>query len=175
MAMKLVRKTADYKIFLRGDNRYAVQNAAGKPVNGEEKVNILIAEELVTVAAPPAPEPEVVETEEEAVVEEAAAEEAAEEAPAEEAAEEEAPAEEPAAEEEAAEEEAPAEEPAAEEEAPAEEPAAEEEARNLQKSLLLKRKHLQLMKRQRMKSQAKTDCCRFKNLKPAYAGFFMSA
>ena len=91
MAMKLVRKTADYKIFLRGDNRYAVQNAAGKPVNGEEKVNILIAEELVTVAAPPAPEPEVVETEE-AVVEatsETPAEEAAtEEAPAEEAAEE---------------------------------------------------------------------------------------
>ena len=116
MAMKLVRKTADYKIFLRGDNRYAVQNAAGKPVNGEEKVNILIAEELVTVAAPPAPEPEVVETEEEAVAEESAAEEA----PAEEAAEEEAPAEEPA------EEEAPAEEPAAEEEAPAEEPAEEE-------------------------------------------------
>jgi hypothetical protein len=125
MAMKLVRKTADYKIFLRGDNRYAVQNAAGNPVNGEEKVNILIAEELVTVSAPPAPEPEVVETEEEVVAEEAAEEEvaaeapAAEEAPAEEPAAEEAPAEEPAAEE------APAEEPAAEE-APAEEPAAEE-------------------------------------------------
>jgi hypothetical protein len=125
MAMKLVRKTADYKIFLRGDNRYAVQNAAGKPVNGEEKVNILIAEELVTVSAPPAPEPEVVETEEEVVAEEAAEEEvaaeepAAEEAPAEEPAAEEAPAEEPAAEE------APAEEPAAEE-ATAEEPAAEE-------------------------------------------------
>ena len=93
MAMKLVRKTADYKIFLRGDNRYAVQNAAGKPVNGEEKVNILIAEELVTVSAPPAPEPEVVETEEEVVAE------AAEEAPAEEPAAEEVPAEEPAAEE----------------------------------------------------------------------------
>ena len=125
MAMKLVRKTADYKIFLRGDNRYAVQNAAGKPVNGEEKVNILIAEELVTVSAPPAPEPEVVETEEEVVAEEAAEEEvaaeepAAEEAPAEEPAAEEAPAEEPAAEE------APAEEPAAEE-ATAEEPAAED-------------------------------------------------
>jgi len=130
MAMKLVRKTADYKIFLRGDNRYAVQNAAGKPVNGEEKVNILIAEELVTVSAPPAPEPEVVETEEEVVAEEAAEEEvaaeepAAEEAPAEEPAAEEAPAEEPAAEEPAAEE-ATAEEPAAEE-ATAEEPAAEE-------------------------------------------------
>ena len=99
MAMKLVRKTADYKIFLRGDNRYAVQNAAGKPVNGEEKVNILIAEELVTVTAPPAPEPEVVETEEEAVAEETASEGAAEE---------EAPAEEPAVEEEAPAEEAPA-------------------------------------------------------------------
>jgi len=111
MAMKLVRKTADYKIFLRGDNRYAVQNSAGKPVNGEEKVNILIAEELVTVSAPPAPEPEVVEAEEEAVVEEAAEEEA----PAEEAAEEEAPTEEPAAEEEATEDAAPAEEPAADE------------------------------------------------------------
>jgi hypothetical protein len=124
MAMKLVRKTADYKIFLRGDNRYAVQNAAGKPVNGEEKVNILIAEELVTVSAPPAPEPEVVETEEEVVAEDAAEEEVAAEEPA----AEEAPAEEPAAEEapeEPAAEEATAEEPAAEE-ATAEKPAAEE-------------------------------------------------
>ena len=124
MAMKLVRKTADYKIFLRGDNRYAVQNAAGKPVNGEEKVNILIAEELVTVSAPPAPEPEVVETEEEVVAEDAAEEEVAAEEPA----AEEAPAEEPAAEEapeEPAAEEATAEEPGAEE-ATAEEPAAEE-------------------------------------------------
>ena len=123
MAMKLVRKTADYKIFLRGDNRYAVQNAAGKPVNGEEKVNILIAEELVTVSAPPAPEPEVVETEEEVVAEDAAEEEVAAEEPA----AEEAPTEEPAAEEapeEPAAEEATAEEPAAEE-ATAEEPAAE--------------------------------------------------
>ena len=97
MAMKLVRKTADYKIFLRGDNRYAVQDASGKPVNGEEKVNILIAEDLVKVTAPQEVEPEVVE--------EAPAEEpAVEEAPAaEEPAEEEAPAEEPAEEEAAAE------------------------------------------------------------------------
>ena len=107
MAMKLVRKTADYKIFLRGDNRYAVQNANGKPVNGEEKVNILVAEELIKVTAPTEAAPEVVEEAEE-VVEEAAADEM----PAEEPAEEEAPVEEPA------EEEAPAEEPA-EEEAPA--------------------------------------------------------
>ena len=117
MAMKLVRKTAEYKIFLRGDNRYAVQNANGKPVNGEEKVKILIAEELIKVTAPTETAPGVEETVEE-VAAEAAEEVAAEE---EEPAEEEAPAEEPA------EEEAPAEEPA-EEEAPAEEPVAEEPA-----------------------------------------------
>ena len=135
MAMKLVRKTAEYKIFLRGDNRYAVQNANGKPINGEEKVNILIAEELIKVTAPTEAAPDVEETVEEvaaeATEEVAPAEEPAEEAaPAEEPAEEEAPAEEPAEEapaEEPAEEEAPAEEPA--EEAPAEEPADDEEAK----------------------------------------------
>ena len=126
MAMKLVRKTAEYKIFLRGDNRYAVQNANGKPVNGEEKVNILIAEELIKVTAPTEAAPDVQETVEdvvaEAAEEEAPAEEPAEEeAPAEESAEEEAPAEEPA------DEETPAEDPA--EEAPAEEPADDEEAK----------------------------------------------
>ena len=91
MAMKLVRKTADYKIFLRGDNRYAVQDASGKPVNGEEKVNILIAEDLVKVTAPQEVEPEVVEEApaEEPTVEEApAAEEPAEEEAAAEDAEE---------------------------------------------------------------------------------------
>ena len=111
MAMKLVRKTAEYKIFLRGDNRYAVQNANGKPVNGEEKVNILIAEELIKVTAPTEASPDVEETVEEVAEETAAEEPAEEEAPAEEPAEEEAPAEEPA------EEEAPAEELADDEEA----------------------------------------------------------
>jgi hypothetical protein len=111
MAMTLIKKTENYKIYLRGDKRYAVQDSSGKPVNGEEKVRILIEEDLIKVAVPTeAPA-------EEAVVEQAPA---AEEAPAEEPAEEEAPAEEPA------EEEAPAEEPA-EEEAPAEE-ASEDDA-----------------------------------------------
>ena len=32
MAMKLIKKTAEYKIFMRGDDRYAVQDASGKPV-----------------------------------------------------------------------------------------------------------------------------------------------
>ena len=52
MAMKLIKKTADYKIFMRGDDRYAVQDATGKPVNGEEKVRILVEEELIKVTVP---------------------------------------------------------------------------------------------------------------------------
>ncbi len=90
MAMKLVKKTAEYSIYKRGDDRYAVKDANKRPVNGEEKVRILLAEELVKVAVPAEP------TAEEAPSEEAPAEEAAaEEAPAAEAAsEEEAPAEE---------------------------------------------------------------------------------
>ena len=33
MAMTLVKKTDNYKIYLRGDKRYAVQDSSGKPVN----------------------------------------------------------------------------------------------------------------------------------------------
>ena len=71
MAMNLIKKTSEYKIFKRGDERFAVQDATGKPVNGEEKVNILLAEELIKVTLPGA-EPEPVEeapAEEEAAVE----------------------------------------------------------------------------------------------------------
>ena len=85
MAMNLIKKTNEYKIFKRGDERFAVQDATGKPVNGEEKVNILLAEELIKVTLPGA-----------APAKEASAEEASaeDEAPAEEAsAEDEAPAE----------------------------------------------------------------------------------
>ena len=52
MAMKLIKKTAEYKIFMRGDERYAVQDANSKPVNGEEKVRILMSEDLIKVALP---------------------------------------------------------------------------------------------------------------------------
>jgi len=52
MAMKLIKKMADYKIFMRGDDRYAVQDADGKPVNGEEKVRILVEEDLIKVTLP---------------------------------------------------------------------------------------------------------------------------
>ncbi len=88
MAMKLVKKTAEYSIYKRSDDRYAVKDANKKAVNGEEKVKILLAEELIKVTLPAEPE--------EAPAEEAAEEEAAET----EAAAEEAPAEEEAAEEE---------------------------------------------------------------------------
>ncbi|KGE03649.1 hypothetical protein [Pseudohaliea rubra] len=83
MGMKLIKKTAEYRIYQRRDERYAVESAHGKPVNGDEKVAILLAEGLVTAPAVKQPEPE-------AAAEEAAADEgaeAAEEAPAEDSAE----------------------------------------------------------------------------------------
>lgn len=71
MALKVIKKTAEYTIYQRKDERYAVQDANKNAVNGEEKVKILLAEELIKVTAPAAVEEEPVE------------EEAAEEAPAE--------------------------------------------------------------------------------------------
>ena len=56
MAMKLVKRTADYTIYLRGDKRYAVKGADKKAVNGDDKVRVLLAEGLITVTAP-APKP----------------------------------------------------------------------------------------------------------------------
>ena len=112
MAMKLVKKTAEYSIYKRGDERYAVKDANKKAVNGEEKARILLAEDLIKVTLSAMP---VVE--EEAAVEAPAEEAALAEAPVEEAAVEEAPAEEEAA----VVEEAPAAEEAPVEAAPAEE------------------------------------------------------
>ncbi|MDP5070564.1 MAG: hypothetical protein NWQ45_06665 [Congregibacter sp.] len=76
MTMKLVKKTDAYSIFQRGDERYAVKNAAKKAVNGEEKVRILLEEGLIKVAEPAAVE---------AVAEAAPAEDVAEDAAADEA------------------------------------------------------------------------------------------
>lgn len=72
--MKVVKKTSEYTISQRRDGRYAVVGSDKKPVNGDDKVKILLAEELIKVTAPaPAPAPEV----EEAPAEEAPAEETA--------------------------------------------------------------------------------------------------
>ena len=116
--MKLIKKSADYKIFVRGDDRYAVQDSNGRSVNGEEKVRILVEEELIKVAVPSAPA--VVADEVEAVAEEAAAE-AAEQVESEESAPDA-----PAVEETPAEDEASAVEEAPAEEAPGADEAEEE-------------------------------------------------
>lgn len=79
--MKVVVKNDEYTIYERRDGRYAVENAAKQPVNGDEKVAILLANELVKVTLPAAPAEEPAEE----VVEEATAEAADE--PAEESAE----------------------------------------------------------------------------------------
>ncbi len=77
MAMKLVKKTSEYTIYKRNDDRYAVKDTSKNAVNGEEKARILSEEGLIKVAVAQAPE------------EVPAEEEAAEEAPAEDAATEE--------------------------------------------------------------------------------------
>lgn len=60
--MKVVKKTSEYTIYQRRDERYAVEDANNNAVNGDEKVKILVAEDLLKVAvAAPAPEPEVEE------------------------------------------------------------------------------------------------------------------
>ena len=54
--MQLVKKTAAHKIFKRRDDRFSVTTLKNVKVNGEEKVQVLLAEELIKVTAPaPAP------------------------------------------------------------------------------------------------------------------------
>ena len=45
--MKVKLKTDEYTIFERRDGRFAVQDALGKPVNGAEKIEILLQHELI--------------------------------------------------------------------------------------------------------------------------------
>ncbi len=76
MAMKLVKKTAEFSIFKRIDDRYAVRTHKGKAVDGDEKVAILAAEGLITLpkSAPKEEPAEEAEATEEAAEEEPAAE-----------------------------------------------------------------------------------------------------
>ena len=86
--MKVVLRNDEYTIYQRRDGRYAVEGADKKAINGDEKVAILVANDLIKAALPAAPEPEPAEeTAEEAAAEEAAAEEAPAEAAASEEAE----------------------------------------------------------------------------------------
>ena len=83
--MKAVVKTDEYTIYQRRDERYAVEDANKKTINGDEKAAILSKHELIklAVAAPVVEEvvEEVEEVVEEAAAEEAPAEDAAAEAP----------------------------------------------------------------------------------------------
>ena len=53
MALKVVKKTDEYTIYQRGDERYAVKDADKKPVNGDEKVKILVADANALAASTP--------------------------------------------------------------------------------------------------------------------------
>ncbi len=77
--MKLVKSTAEYNIYQKRNNRYGVKGAKNKWINGEAKVAILLAEDLVKAPATKAPEPEAAAEEEEAPAEEAPAADASEE------------------------------------------------------------------------------------------------
>lgn len=90
--MKVVKRTADYTVYQKRSERYAVKGADKAYINGDEKAKILLAEGLIKVVLPQpkAEEPEAPEEAEAEAAEETEA--AAEEAPAEEAPEAEAPA-----------------------------------------------------------------------------------
>ena len=64
--MKVVVKNDEYTIYQRRDGRYAVEGADKKPINGDEKVTILAANELIAVTLPAAPEEEAAPEEAEA-------------------------------------------------------------------------------------------------------------
>ena len=59
--MKVVKKTSEYTIYQRRDERYAVESSAKKAINGDEKVSILAKEGLLKVATAKKSEPEVAE------------------------------------------------------------------------------------------------------------------
>ncbi len=55
--MKIVKKTAEYTIFLRNDKRYAIRSADRRWINGEDKIAILQKEDLLKVPEPRTEEP----------------------------------------------------------------------------------------------------------------------
>ena len=46
--MKCLKKTNEYRIYKRNDGRHAVTTIKGKPINGDDKAAILLAEGLIT-------------------------------------------------------------------------------------------------------------------------------
>ena len=81
-SMKVVVKNDEYTIYQRRDGRYAVEGADKMPINGDEKVTILAANELIAVTQPAAPEEEAALEEAEAAETENEAVEAGDSEPA---------------------------------------------------------------------------------------------
>jgi len=49
--MKSIKKTAEYTIYQKRNNRYAVKSANGQWLNGDDKVTVLVAESLIKLSA----------------------------------------------------------------------------------------------------------------------------
>ena len=64
--MKVKVKTDEYTIFERRDGRFAIQDAEGKPVNGADKIEILLQHELIDAALPAKDESQSEDTAEDA-------------------------------------------------------------------------------------------------------------
>ena len=64
--MKVVKKTAEYTVYQKRNNRYGVKGLDNKWVNADDKVKILLAEGLIKVSEPAAPVEEAPEAAEEA-------------------------------------------------------------------------------------------------------------
>ncbi len=56
--MKVVKRTADYTVYQKRSERYAVQGADKAWINGDDKAKILLDEGLIKVVLPKPPEPE---------------------------------------------------------------------------------------------------------------------
>lgn len=52
MKMKIVSKKESFTILRRKDSRYAVLDSNKKPINGRDKVAILVEESLITAPVP---------------------------------------------------------------------------------------------------------------------------
>ena len=56
--MKIIKKTDEYSIFKKRNDRYAIKDSNGKWLNAEKKVAILKDEELIKLSESAKPEPE---------------------------------------------------------------------------------------------------------------------
>ena len=54
--MKTIKKTAEYTIYQKRNNRYAVKGANANLLKGEEKIAILLAEDLIKLTQSATPE-----------------------------------------------------------------------------------------------------------------------